>query len=98
VELTRLEFDLLRTLAAQPGKAFTRAELTKHVWGYDPAAAPNSRTIDPRTCRAARRRRSPAGIGARFPRDELGAPITGGCRREGAQVLAWGIGRLILGA
>jgi DNA-binding response OmpR family regulator len=44
--LTRLEFDLLNTLAGQPGKAFTRAEITRQVWGYDPDAAGASRTID----------------------------------------------------
>ena len=46
LQLTRLEFDLLQTLARQPHKAFTRAELTRDVWGYDPAAAGPSRTID----------------------------------------------------
>ena len=46
VKLTRLEFDLLQTLASQPRKTFTRAELTREVWGYDPQAAGPSRTID----------------------------------------------------
>lgn len=46
LSLTRLEFDLLQTLASHPGKAFTRAELTREVWGYDPAATGPSRTID----------------------------------------------------
>ena len=46
VNLTRLEFDLLQTLASQPRKTFTRAELTREVWGYDPQAAGPSRTID----------------------------------------------------
>jgi two-component system response regulator MprA len=46
LQLTRLEFDLLHTLANQPGKAVTRGELTREVWGYDPAAAGPSRTID----------------------------------------------------
>ena len=46
VKLTRLEFDLLQTLASQPHKAFTRAELTRQVWGYDPGAAGPSRTVD----------------------------------------------------
>jgi DNA-binding response OmpR family regulator len=44
--LTRLEFDLLRTLASQPGRTFTRDEITREVWGYDPAAAGPSRTVD----------------------------------------------------
>jgi two-component system response regulator MprA len=46
VTLTRLEYDLLRTLVRQPGRTFTRAELTREVWGYDPAAVGPSRTID----------------------------------------------------
>jgi DNA-binding response OmpR family regulator len=46
LHLTRLEFDLLDTLAGQPGKAFTRAEITRQVWGYDPDAVGPSRTID----------------------------------------------------
>jgi DNA-binding response OmpR family regulator len=46
VKLTRLEFDLLQTLASQPHKAFTRAELTRQVWGYDATAAGPQRTID----------------------------------------------------
>ena len=39
VKLSRLEFDLLQTLATQPRKTFTRAELTRQVWGYDAQAA-----------------------------------------------------------
>jgi DNA-binding response OmpR family regulator len=46
VKLTRLEFDLLQTLASRPRKTFTRAELTREVWGHDPQAAGPSRTID----------------------------------------------------
>ena len=46
VKLSRLEFDLLQTLAGQPHKTFTRAELTREVWGYDPQAAGPSRTVD----------------------------------------------------
>jgi DNA-binding response OmpR family regulator len=45
VKLTRLEFDLLATLAADPRKTFTRAELTREVWDYDPQAAGASRTV-----------------------------------------------------
>jgi len=33
VELTRLEFDLLETLAAEPRVAFSRPQLLKRVWG-----------------------------------------------------------------
>jgi DNA-binding response OmpR family regulator len=49
VKLTRLEFDLLQTLASRPRKAFTRAELTREVWGYDARAAGPSRTVDRHT-------------------------------------------------
>lgn len=46
VKLTRLEFDLLQTLAGEPRKAFSRAELTREVWGYDAQAIGPSRTVD----------------------------------------------------
>jgi DNA-binding response OmpR family regulator len=45
VKLTRLEFDLLSTLATDPRRTFTRAELTREVWGFDPQAAGPSRTV-----------------------------------------------------
>ena len=35
VELTKIEFDLLATLAAQPRMSFTRALLIERVWGQD---------------------------------------------------------------
>jgi DNA-binding response OmpR family regulator len=46
LSLTRLEFDLLQTLAGEPHRTFRRTELTEQVWGYDPAAAGVSRTLD----------------------------------------------------
>jgi len=46
VKLTRLEFDLLATLATDPRRTFTRAELTREVWRFDPQAAGPSRTVD----------------------------------------------------
>ena len=33
LKLSRIEFELLRHLTGTPGKAFTRAELLKLVWG-----------------------------------------------------------------
>ncbi len=60
--LTRLEFDLLRALATQPGRTFTRAELTRDVWGYDPAATGPSRTIDS-TAHRLQRKLKQAGAG-----------------------------------
>ncbi len=35
VDLTALDFDILRTLAMQPGMVYTRAQLLERVWGYD---------------------------------------------------------------
>jgi two-component system alkaline phosphatase synthesis response regulator PhoP len=35
VELTALDFEILRTLATQPGMVFSRAQLLERVWGYD---------------------------------------------------------------
>jgi two-component system response regulator VanR len=33
VQLTRREFDLLETLLASPGRAYTRGQLLDEVWG-----------------------------------------------------------------
>jgi two-component system alkaline phosphatase synthesis response regulator PhoP len=44
LELSVLEFRLLRYLAERPGEAVTREELLNHVWGYD--AMPSTRTVD----------------------------------------------------
>jgi DNA-binding response OmpR family regulator len=46
VGLTRLEFDLLQTLASQPHRTFRKDELTRAVWDYDPVTAGASRTLD----------------------------------------------------
>jgi len=35
LELTQREYDLVRYLAAQPGKAFSREALMENVWNYD---------------------------------------------------------------
>lgn len=35
VDLTALEFNILRTLASQPGLVYSRAQLLERVWGYD---------------------------------------------------------------
>ena len=44
VELTPIEFDLLRHLARRPGAVFGREQLLREVWGYDEGAGP--RTVD----------------------------------------------------
>ena len=38
IPLTRLEFDLLVSLAKEPGRVFTREALLSEVWGYQHAA------------------------------------------------------------
>ena len=35
LDLTQREFDLLRFMAAQPEKVFSRESLMEHVWNYD---------------------------------------------------------------
>jgi DNA-binding response OmpR family regulator len=44
VALSATEFRLLRTLAGEPARVFTREELLQTVWGYKSHAP--SRTID----------------------------------------------------
>ncbi len=44
ITLTAKEFDLLRTLAASPGKVYSRDALLNHVWGYDYYG--DARTVD----------------------------------------------------
>lgn len=44
VQLTPTEFKLLRTLAAAPGRVFTRDDLLTGVWGYEPGS--DTRLVD----------------------------------------------------
>ena len=44
LDLTYMEYELLRFLAAQPGKVFTRETLLSRVWGYDYYGG--ARTVD----------------------------------------------------
>ncbi|MBI2165675.1 MAG: response regulator transcription factor [Chloroflexi bacterium] len=44
VLLTYKEYELLRLLASNPGKAYTRESLLNHVWGYDYFGG--TRTVD----------------------------------------------------
>lgn len=43
-ELGRYEADILRLLASEPGRVFSRDEILDHVWGVD--ALPTNRTVD----------------------------------------------------
>jgi DNA-binding response OmpR family regulator len=49
IELSPKEFGLLRTLAADPGRVFTKEELLREVWGFRAAGA--TRTLDSHACR-----------------------------------------------
>ncbi len=44
VSLTKMEYDLLILLAANPGRAFSREELLNKVWGFE--NYPSTRTVD----------------------------------------------------
>lgn len=47
------EFELLRTLAADPTRVFTKQELLKNIWGYEDPRS--TRTLDSHACRLRRR-------------------------------------------
>ena len=49
VKLAAKEFELLRCLASEPTRVFTKAELLRDVWGYLSMGA--TRTVDAHACR-----------------------------------------------
>jgi DNA-binding response OmpR family regulator len=49
VELSQKEFALLRTLASEPTRVWTKEELLRSVWGYRSMGA--TRTLDSHACR-----------------------------------------------
>jgi DNA-binding response OmpR family regulator len=49
VELSQKEFALLRTLASDPTRVFTKDELLRNVWGFRSRGA--TRTLDSHACR-----------------------------------------------
>jgi DNA-binding response OmpR family regulator len=53
IVLSTREFDLLHTLAQQPTRVYTKAELMRDVWGY--ATSGSSRTVDTHACRLRRK-------------------------------------------
>ncbi len=78
VDLTYKEYELLRFLASNPGKPFTREALLNQVWGYDYYGG--SRTVDVhvRRIRSKIERREPfietvRNVGYRFVDAPLGA-------------------------
>lgn len=44
VDFTKMEFDFLKLLAENPGRAFSREEILNKVWGYE--NYPSTRTVD----------------------------------------------------
>jgi DNA-binding response OmpR family regulator len=48
IVLSQKEFALLRLLASDPGRVFTKLELLRTVWGYDTLG---TRTLDSHACR-----------------------------------------------
>lgn len=52
VALARREFDLLAMLASAPGRAFTRSELLREVWGGVEFIDPGTVTVHVRRLRA----------------------------------------------
>jgi two-component system alkaline phosphatase synthesis response regulator PhoP len=82
VDLTYKEYELLRFLASNPGKPFTREALLNQVWGYDYYGG--SRTVDVhvRRIRSKIERREPfietvRNVGYRF----VDVPLGDGARR-----------------
>ena len=53
VELSQKEFALLRTLAAEPTRVFTKEELLRTVWGF--RSMGSTRTLDSHACRLRRK-------------------------------------------
>jgi DNA-binding response OmpR family regulator len=53
VELSQKEFALLRTLAAEPTRVFTKEELLRTIWGF--RAMGTTRTLDSHACRLRRK-------------------------------------------
>jgi DNA-binding response OmpR family regulator len=49
IDLSQKEFSLLRTLAAEPTRVFTKDELLRMIWGF--RARGSTRTLDSHACR-----------------------------------------------
>jgi DNA-binding response OmpR family regulator len=58
IELSAKEFALLRMLASQPGRVFTKEELLRDVWGFKLMGS--TRTLDSHASRL-RRKLTPSG-------------------------------------
>ena len=72
IHLTPIEYDLLRTLVAHPGKVLTHKAIIQEVWGpglrrEPPAARPHRRAAPQDRARSARARADRDGHGRRLP-------------------------------
>jgi DNA-binding response OmpR family regulator len=61
IELPAKEYELLRTLAREPTRVFTREELLRQVWGH--VHSGHTRTLDSHACRLRRRLADAGGKG-----------------------------------
>jgi len=83
VEISKMEFALLRALASEPTRVFTKEELLRDVWGFK--AMGRTRTLDAHACRL--RRKLAAAIDARLVENVWGVgyrllPRTGARERD----------------
>jgi DNA-binding response OmpR family regulator len=53
LELSQKEFSLLRTLATEPTRVFTKEDLLRNVWGFRTLGS--TRTLDSHACRLRRK-------------------------------------------
>ena len=91
VQLSQKEFALLRQLATEPTRVFTKSELLRDVWGFRSSGA--TRTLDSHACRLRQKLSSHGdrfvvnvwGVGYRLvdgPVDEAAAAATGTALQE----------------
>ena len=59
VAISQKEFALLRTLASDPTRVFTKEELLRNIWGY--RALGSTRTLDSHACRLRQKLSTPGG-------------------------------------
>jgi DNA-binding response OmpR family regulator len=96
VDLTRREFELVRTLADSAGTVIERGEIYRRVWGYEMAHGDRSVDVFVRKLRAKIQKHSPGwtyihthfGIGYRFEPKPLGGEAEIAAPIEGAAELA----------
>jgi len=81
IALTPLEFEILLTLAQDPGVVFTREQLMDRVWGYRDYAG--GRVVDSHVARI-RRKLGEDGVEPRFVRTVHGVGYAFREEREGA--------------